>query len=71
MTQNAAFKRAVRARMADTGEPYMVARRKLMLEQGMDPDGGRGAAGAAGDSEELPDLEFDGRRWVERGNGGA
>jgi hypothetical protein len=29
---NSAFKRAVRVRMAETGEPYNVARRKLLAE---------------------------------------
>jgi hypothetical protein len=30
---NSAFKRAVRARMAETGEPYNVVRRKLLAER--------------------------------------
>lgn len=33
MTQDKAFKAAVRTRMADTGEPYNVARRKVLAEQ--------------------------------------
>ena len=33
MTKDKAFKAAVRARMADTGEPYTEARRKMLAER--------------------------------------
>lgn len=35
-----AFKRAVRARMAETGEPYTLARRRLLEEQSGPTAGG-------------------------------
>lgn len=45
MTQNAALKKIVRARMAETGEKYTVALRAVMAERGQ-PDPGRADAPA-------------------------
>lgn len=50
MSADRAFKRAVRARMATTGEPYMAARRALIAErEAVKPEPGTGCPACGSD----------------------
>src|SRR5215472_6833928 len=59
VTDDSAFKRQVRARMAETGEKYTVARRMVIAEQAIRGAVQRGAAWAVGVSAVDVDLAAD------------
>lgn len=55
MTQNKAFKAAVRARMATTGEPYAEARRKVIAEQDRPENRCKGCDNPFNENDRRPD----------------